>query len=122
MLLKIMGSFPLLQLVTTRWQLIKMHFSKSRTVEERRSMVRRRRGIRQRWYWEHLLRNERDYDVHMDYVHFNPVKHGCLTRAGDWPYTTLPRLIKAGVYPTGWTRSIVMARQPVPIDAHAGCG
>lgn len=94
-----------------RWRLIKMHFSKSLPVAERRSTVRRRRGERgiwQRRYWEHLLRDERDFAAHMDYVHFNPVKHGYVTRAADWPYSTLPRLMQAGVYPADWAGSVAM--------------
>ncbi|WP_291558149.1 transposase, partial [Comamonas sp. SCN 65-56] len=76
----------------TRWRLIKMAFSKSLPADERRSAARRRRGERgvwQRRFWEHLIRDERDFAAHMDYVHFNPVKHGYVTRAADWPYSTL---------------------------------
>ena len=64
--------------------------------------VSRRRGIWQRRYWEHLVRDEDDYRRHMDYVHFNPVKHGYVERAADWPYSSLPGLIEAGVYPADW--------------------
>jgi putative transposase len=64
---------------TVRWRSIKMGFSKSIPSKERRSEVRQKRGKRgiwQRRYWEHLVRDEADYRAHMDYVHFNPVKHG----------------------------------------------
>ena len=61
----------------TRWRLIKMGFSKEMPRTERLSAVRVRRGERgiwQRRYWEHLIRDEADYRAHMDYVHINPVK------------------------------------------------
>ena len=44
------------------------------------------RGIWQRRYWEHTIRNDRDYAIHMDYIHFNPVKHGLVTEVAAWPF------------------------------------
>ena len=88
-----------------RWRLIKMEFSKSLPVIERRSEVRVRRGERgiwQRRFWEHLIRNEADYRAHMDYVHINPVKHGLVDRVCDWPYSTFHRLVEQRVYPQDW--------------------
>ena len=61
----------------TRWRLIKTGFSKGLPQTERRSAVRMRRGERgiwQRRYWEHLIRDERDFNAHRDYVPINPVK------------------------------------------------
>jgi len=52
---------------------------------------RRERGIWQRRYWEHLIRDELDYRAHMDYTHYNPVKHGLVDRVRDWPYSTFHR-------------------------------
>ena len=50
------------------------------------SLLRKRQsGIWQRRYWEHSIRDERDYAAHMDYIHFNPVKHGLVANPGDWP-------------------------------------
>ena len=88
-----------------RWRLIKLEFSKSLPATERRSPVRQRRGERgiwQRRYWEHLLRDEADYRTHLDYVHFNPVKHGWVPRVRDWPYSTFHRLVEQGIYPLDW--------------------
>jgi putative transposase len=88
-----------------RWRLIKMGFSKSIPPKERRSEVRQKRGERgiwQRRYWEHLIRDEADYRAHMDYVHINPVKHGCVSRVSDWPYSTFHHLVEQGVYPPDW--------------------
>jgi putative transposase len=89
----------------TRWRLIKMDFSKSLPATERRSVVRQRRGERgvwQRRYWEHWIRDASDFRAHMDYVHFNPVKHGWANRVQDWPYSTFHRWVERGVYPIDW--------------------
>jgi putative transposase len=90
----------------TRWRLIKSDFSKALPREERLSAVRLRRGERgiwQRRYWEHLIRDERDYKAHMDYVHINPLKHGLVECVADWPYSTFHRLVEEGAYPADWT-------------------
>ena len=89
----------------TRWRLIKMGFSKALPPLERRSRVRINRGERgiwQRRYWEHLIRDEADFRAHMDYVHINPVKHGLVERVRDWPHSTFHRLAERGVYPPDW--------------------
>ena len=89
----------------TRWRLIKMNFSKALPKIERLSAVRvsrGERGIWQRRYWEHLIRDDADFQAHMDYVHFNPVKHGWVTRVADWPYSTFHDCVKKGFYPLDW--------------------
>ena len=88
-----------------RWRLIKAGFSKRLPANEWRSAVRHARGERgiwQRRYWEHLIRDETDFNAHMDYLHFNPVKHGHVTQVVDWPYSTFHRLVEMGVYPRDW--------------------
>ena len=88
-----------------RWSLIKAGFSRRLAKEEpiRPSrQAKRERGIWQRRYWEHLIRDEADYRAHMDYVHINPVKHGLVKRVADWPYSTFHRLAAAGTYPPDW--------------------
>lgn len=52
----------------------------------------------QRRFWEHQIRDDRDYQTHMDYLHFNPVKHGYVRRVTDWPYSSFHRYVKQGVY------------------------
>jgi putative transposase len=92
----------------TRWMLIKMLFSKAIPKTETRSAIRikrRERGIWQRRYWEHLIKDEADFAAHVDYVHINPVKHGLVKNVVDWPYSTFHRLVKAGVYPHDWAGS-----------------
>ena len=84
---------------------IKGEFSKSLPLSEWRSTVRQRRGERgvwQRRYWEHLIRDEADFAAHMDYVHINPVKHGLAAEVKDWPYSTFHRLVEQGMYPLDW--------------------
>ncbi len=89
----------------TRWRLIKIGFSKGLPQTEKRSIVRIRRGERgiwQRRYWEHLIRDARDFSAHMDYIHINPVKHGLVKSVADWPYSTFHSLVIQGVYPPDW--------------------
>jgi putative transposase len=67
----------------TRWRLIKSAFSRALPKGERTSPCRLRKGersISQRCYWEHTLRDECDYLRNADYIHFNPAKHGLVTR------------------------------------------
>lgn len=60
------------------------------------------RGIWQRRYWEHRIRDELDFQRHMDYIHYNPVKHGHALRASDWLYSTFHECIQQGIYPLDW--------------------
>jgi putative transposase len=89
----------------TRIRLIKSNFSKAIPKTERISEVRKARGERgiwQRRYWEHLFRDEADYQAHMDYVHINPVKHGLVKQVKDWPHSTFHHLVQQGIYPEDW--------------------
>ena len=90
---------------TNRWRLIKQGFSKALPITERRSavrMARGERGIWQRRFWEHAIRNETDYAAHIDYCHINPFKHGYVQRVADWPYSTFHRDVERGIYPLDW--------------------
>jgi putative transposase len=51
---------------------------------------------------EHTIRDERDYAAHMDYIHFNPVKHGLVKEARAWEYSSFHRCVAAGLYPLEW--------------------
>ena len=96
----------------TRWILPKMLFSKAIPKTEPRSAVRikrRERGIWQRRYWEHLIRDEADFRAHVDYVHINPLKHGLVKQVADWEYSTFHRLVEAGIYPRNWAGGDEMA-------------
>ncbi|NOT71162.1 MAG: transposase [Hyphomicrobium sp.] len=83
----------------TRIRLIKARFSKSLPKTERLNAVREKkgeRGIWQRRYWEHYIRDERDYRNHVAYCYYNPVKHGHAARIKDWPQSTFHRDVSAG--------------------------
>lgn len=89
----------------TRMMLIKAGFSRHMPKGEHRSSSRRskgERGIWQRRYWEHLIRDDEDYARHVDYIHFNPVKHGHASRAVDWPHSTIHDYIRQDVLPVNW--------------------
>jgi putative transposase len=58
--------------------------------------------IWQRRYWEHQIRNEQDFARHVDYIHYNAVKHGHCNRAVDWPHSTFRRYVGLGYYPQDW--------------------
>ena len=62
----------------------------------------RRRGVWQRRFWEHVIRNELDLRRHLDYLHYNPVKHGLVGRAVDWPWSSFHRYVRSGTYPADW--------------------
>ena len=88
-----------------RWAQIKSGFSRRMPMTERRSGRRiacRERGIWQRRYWEHSIRDDDDLRRHVDYIHYNPVKHGHARRAVDWPYSSFRRWVAADVYPLDW--------------------
>ncbi len=65
----------------------------------------RRRGVWQRRYFEHTIRDENDFQAHLDYIHFNPVKHGLATSAAEWPCSTFRRYVEAGEYDVNWRRA-----------------
>ena len=92
---------------STRWRLIKTWFTKHcdpapcATAENARTS----KGARFLWqhrYWEHVLRDETDYRRHVEYIHFNPVKHGYVKAPIDWPYSSFRRYVKTGKYPPDW--------------------
>ncbi len=63
---------------------------------------KRERGLWQRRFWEHKIRDDKDYKQHIDYIHYNPVKHGYVSRPTDWAYSTIHKFISDGVYPIDW--------------------
>jgi putative transposase len=94
----------------TRWALIKAAFS--RTLPKGESISKSRcskgeRGIWQRRYWEHLIRDDEDFARHVDYIHFNPVKHGHAVNPIDWVYSSIHRSISAGMLPANWGSSAI---------------
>lgn len=64
--------------------------------------ARKEKALWQRRYWEHLLRNEEDWRRHMDYIHYNPVKHGYTRRPSDWPHSSFRQAVARGWYDASW--------------------
>ena len=103
---------------STRWGLIKGNFSRSISKEERVSESRLKRGERGLWqrrFWEHLVRDEEDFRRHVNYIHWNPVKHGWVKRVADWPHSSFHTYLQQGVYGTNWGELAV-------VDLEAGEG
>jgi putative transposase len=87
----------------TRWTHLKSHFT--RAVADRVPVTRNARGefgLWQRRYWEHTIRDETDLAAHCDYIHFNPVKHGYVSRPGDWAWSSFRRFVEKGYYSADW--------------------
>jgi putative transposase len=93
------ADFPL------RWSLIKSSFSRDLNAAAARSaskVAKREKGVWQRRYWEHAIRNDADLARHVDYIHFNPVKHGLVTRVRDWPHSSFHQHVVRGALPADW--------------------
>ena len=94
---------------STRWAYLKKEFTKAwlaggeaeGSVSESRRQ-NRRRGVWQRRFWEHTIRDDRDFERHCDYIHFNPVKHGHASCPHAWPYSSFRRWMRRGVYAVDW--------------------
>jgi putative transposase len=88
-----------------RWRAIKTRFFKALpNAEPRRPEILDRdgRNFWQKRFWEHTIRDDRDYRAHMDYVHFNPVKHGLVAHPDAWPYSTFQKCVALGLYDSSW--------------------
>lgn len=100
---------------SSRWKDIKARFSralpKTETLTGRR-FRKGERGIWQRRFWEHTIRDDVDFAAHVDYVHLNPYKHGLVRHVREWPYSTFHRYVAEGIYPIDWMTG--------PVDIKAG--
>jgi len=82
-----------------RWSLIKRHVTQATTLDKpgigpSESCAARREGaLWQRRFWEHLIRDEDDFRRYVDYIHWNPVKHGLVNAVAEWPYSTFHRYV-----------------------------
>ena len=90
-----------------RWRLIKSHFSRSIPAAQRSDSKARKKekGIWQRRFWEHQIRDDEDLQKHVDYIHINPVKHGCVNHVRDWPYSSYHQWVKKGLLDDDWAGS-----------------
>jgi REP-associated tyrosine transposase len=89
---------------STRWSLIKTGFSRGLDPGPRSAskVGKREKGIWQRRYWEHTIRDDADLERHVDYIHFNPVKHRHVTRMVDWPHSSFHRYVERGLLAADW--------------------
>jgi putative transposase len=65
-------------------------------------MKRREKGIWQRKYYDHIVRDENDFHKHLDYIHYNPVKHNYVKAPKDWEYSSFKKFVKMGFYEKDW--------------------
>lgn len=94
---------------STRWRRIKEGFTRRYLAaggpEAAVTSGQARKGLRGVWqqrFWEHTIRNERDFQRHMDYIHYNPVKHGHTVCPHAWAWSTFANWVKAGAYAADW--------------------
>jgi putative transposase len=87
-----------------RWRRIKGHFSNT-LIDAGISIARASNGdlsLWQRRFWEHTIGDEGDFERHVDYIHFNPIKHGLVRRVRDWPHSSFHRYVQQGLLPRDW--------------------
>jgi len=87
-----------------RWRAIKCRFT-GELRNNGQAIPRRTNGeyaVWQRRFWEHTLRDERDLKRHVEYIHYNPVKHGYVSAVADWPYSSFHRYVQQGLLPEDW--------------------
>ena len=77
-----------------RWRELKKAFTKSVSGVTH--------PVWQKRFWEHCIRDEKDYAAHCDYVYINPVKHGLVSKVSDWPFSSFHRDVRKGIYPADW--------------------
>ena len=97
---------------STRWRLIKTWFTKHcdialRPQPDAARKAKNEQAIWQHRYWEHLLRDEDDFARHVEYIHYNPVKHGYVARAIDWEFSSFRRHVQDGIYQEDWGCNIL---------------
>jgi REP-associated tyrosine transposase len=93
---------------SNRWRLIKRHFTDA-IIQSGTPVARHRNGelaLWQRRFWEHTIHNSTDFERHVDYIHFNPVKHGLVARVRDWPFSSFHRFVRRGLLPEDWAGDV----------------
>ena len=97
---------------STRWSMIKRFTTQQLSIyhgiafqPNHSRTIRREYAFWQRRFWEHLICDEDDFRRHLDYIHWNPVKHGYVANVSDWPYSTFHRWMMRGTYPKDWGNS-----------------
>ncbi len=91
-----------------RWRAIKSRFTQQ-LQKSGIPLAANHRGeypLWQRRFWEHTIRDDNDFQNHVDYIHWNPVKHGLVKRVADWPYSSFHKYQRLGLLPTNWASAI----------------
>lgn len=93
---------------STRWRVIKRKFSAGLPAGSLSpsKAAKRERGVWQRRFWEHCIRNEGDWRRHVDYIHYNPVKHGLAHAPSEWPYSSFRQAVAKGWHAPNWAGSV----------------
>ncbi len=94
-----------------RWKQIKSSFSRGylgpRYQNLSESMYHKgEKGIWQRRFWEHTIRDQTDFNRHCDYIHYNPVKHGLTESPLQWKYSSFEKFVQKGLYPNDWGKEV----------------
>ena len=94
----------------TRWRLIKTRFTKHcdpalRIAPNAARTAKGEQAVWQHRYWEHQLRDETDFTRHVEYIHYNPVKHGLAASPQDWPHSSFHRYVESGIFLPDWGSS-----------------
>ena len=84
---------------STRWQMVKTAFSRQIPADVKKDGSKR---VWQPRFYEHCLRDERDFQKHLNYIHYNPVKHGLVVSPGEWPHSSFKRFVSLGWYAEDW--------------------
>ena len=94
---------------SSRWNRIKRFFSVgcvgAQTIQSISRQSKREQPVWQRRFWEHAIRDENDWRRHMDYIHYNPVKHGYVRSVAEWPYSSFARCVAKGWYAADWGKN-----------------
>ena len=92
----------------TRWRAIKSQFIRRIRTQGVSLQANSKGGyaLWQRRYWEHTIRDDDDLRKHIDYIHYNPVKHGLVSRVSDWPYSSFHRYVRRGWLSRDWATPV----------------
>ena len=96
---------------STRWMLLKQAFTRRMGKAGETHGGKGERKVWQRRFWEHQIHDDEDFARHVGYIHYNPVKHGWVLRARDWPYSSLHRFVRDGKLPADWGISAAIEGQ-----------
>jgi putative transposase len=96
---------------STRWRLIKSYFTRhwlvNGTISKSPSKMRSgEQDVWQRRFWEHLIRDEKDLARHVEYIHYNPVKHSLVNSPIEWKYSSFIEYVQEGLYPVNWGENL----------------